>query len=64
MPISHGSLSITADTPDEALPPMVMTYRLTGVDGEATEDTVSSLVDPEAPLESSSEEEMELSRKV
>ncbi len=55
-----GPLSITADTPAEELPPMVMTYRLTGVDGEATEDTVSSLTDPEAPLESSSEEEREL----
>jgi len=55
-----GSLSITAETPAEALPPMVMTYRLTGVDGEATEDTVSTLKDPEAPSESSSEEEMEL----
>jgi len=55
-----SSLSITAETPAEALPPMVMTYRLTGVDGEATEDTVSSLKDPEAPSESSSEEEIEL----
>ena len=55
-----GPLSITAETPAEALPPMVMTYRLTGVDGEATEDTVSSLKDPEAPSESSSEEEIEL----
>lgn len=55
-----GSLSINADTPDDALPPMVVTYRLTGVDGEATEDTVSSLVDPEAPSESSTEQEIEL----
>ena len=54
----NGSLSITADTPTERLPPMVMTYRLTGVDGEATEDTVSNLNDPEAPSES--EEAMEL----
>ena len=55
-----GTLSITSDTPVESLPPMVMTYRLTGVDGEATEDTISNLKDPEAPLESSSDEEMEL----
>ena len=55
-----GSLSITTDTPDDALPPMVVTYRLTGVDGEATEDTVSTLVDPEAPSESATEEEIEL----
>eukprot|EP00531_Pseudo-nitzschia_arenysensis_P008909 CAMPEP_0116130354 /NCGR_PEP_ID=MMETSP0329-20121206/8425_1 /TAXON_ID=697910 /ORGANISM="Pseudo-nitzschia arenysensis, Strain B593" /LENGTH=1905 /DNA_ID=CAMNT_0003624707 /DNA_START=271 /DNA_END=5988 /DNA_ORIENTATION=+ len=55
-----GPLSITADTPAEDLPPMVMTYRLTGVDGEATEDTVSNLTDPEAPSESSSEAEIEL----
>ena len=39
---------------------MVITYRLTGVDGEATEDTVSTLKDPEAPSESSSEAEIEL----
>jgi hypothetical protein len=55
-----SSLSITAETPATLLPPMIMTYRLTGVDGEATEDTVSNLNDPEAPSESSSPEEMEL----
>mmetsp|Transcript_37080 Transcript_37080/g.41421 ORF Transcript_37080/g.41421 Transcript_37080/m.41421 type:complete len:1925 (+) Transcript_37080:80-5854(+) len=55
-----NSLSITADTPVASLPPMIMTYRLTGVDGEATEDTVSTLNDPEAPSESSSPEEIEL----
>ena len=55
-----SSLSITAETPAALLPPMIMTYRLTGVDGEATEDTVSNLNDPEAPSESSSPEEMEL----
>ena len=34
-----------------SLPPMVVTYRLIGVDGEATEDKVElgDLVDPEAP---------------
>ncbi|KAL7467259.1 hypothetical protein ACHAXS_007506 [Conticribra weissflogii] len=34
-----------------SFPPMVVTYRLAGVDGEATEDTVEveDLVDPEAP---------------
>jgi len=59
---SAGSSSrpITEETPIEALPHMVMTYRLTGVDGEATEDTVSTLNDPEAPSESSSPEEIEL----
>lgn len=33
------------------LPPMVVTYRLAGVDGEATEDNVEEgdLIDPEAP---------------
>jgi hypothetical protein len=44
-----GLTSASADTPLSALPPMVVTYRLTGVDGEATEDTVSALADPEAP---------------
>mmetsp|Transcript_31712 Transcript_31712/g.76995 ORF Transcript_31712/g.76995 Transcript_31712/m.76995 type:complete len:1264 (+) Transcript_31712:3-3794(+) len=40
---------------------MIATYRLCGVDGEATEDSVSSadLVDPEAPTDSSSPEEIE-----
>jgi hypothetical protein len=35
----------------ESFPPMVVTYRLAGVDGEATEDTVevNELEDPEAP---------------
>jgi hypothetical protein len=38
---------------------MPITYRLIGVDGEATEDTLTALVDPEAPSESSSPEEAE-----
>ena len=35
----------------ESFPPMVVTYRLAGVDGEATEDTVevNEMEDPEAP---------------
>ncbi len=33
--------SITAETPSSALPPMMVTYGLAGVDGEATEDNVS-----------------------
>jgi hypothetical protein len=45
--------SITSETPASALPPMVVTYRLAGVDGEATEDLVETLNDPEAPLSSS-----------
>ena len=56
----HG-LKITADTPASALPPMIATYRLTGVDGEATEDTVGveDLLDPEVPSHSASPEEAE-----
>lgn len=42
--------TITPDTPASSLPPMVVTYRLAGVDGEATEDLVETLNDPEAPL--------------
>jgi hypothetical protein len=42
--------NITADTPSSALPPMVVTYRLAGVDGEATEDLLETLIDPEAPV--------------
>lgn len=39
------------NTPISSLPPMVVTYRLAGVDGEATEDTVAEgdLIDPDAP---------------
>jgi hypothetical protein len=51
--------SITTDTPASALPPMVVTYRLVGVDGEATEDLVETLADPEAPATLSSLEEQE-----
>jgi hypothetical protein len=54
---------VTADTLPSALPPLVATYRLIGVDGEATEDTVSQLIDPDAPesFSSSSLEEVESS---
>ena len=53
--------SLSSDTPVSALPPMVVTYRLAGVDGEATEDMVETLEDPEAPasLSSASVEERE-----
>lgn len=51
--------TITEDTPLAALPPMIVTYRLTGVDGEATEDTVTSLEDPEAPSETADPEQKE-----
>lgn len=51
--------AITEDTPLSALPPMVVTYRLTGVDGEATEDTVTTLEDPEAPSETADPKQKE-----
>ena len=43
--------AVTKNTPSSELPSLLATYRLAGVDGEATEDTVdvSDLVDPEAP---------------
>jgi len=56
---SRGGQAITADTPLAALPPLVVIYRLAGVDGEATEDTVSTLVDPEAPSDAMSSAEVE-----
>lgn len=56
---ASGGQAITADTPLAALPPLVVTYRLAGVDGEATEDTVSTLVDPEAPSDAMSPKELE-----
>eukprot|EP00934_Nitzschia_sp_Nitz4_P000929 Nitzschia sp. Nitz4//scaffold80_size88189//44728//50076//NITZ4_005089-RA/size88189-processed-gene-0.31-mRNA-1//-1//CDS//3329558636//929//frame0 len=49
---------ITEDTPVSALPSMIVTYRLTGVDGEATEDSVSTLDDPEAPSTSTDPDEI------
>jgi len=51
--------AITEETPLAALPPLVITYRLAGVDGEATEDTVNTLVDPEAPSDEMSPEQVE-----
>ena len=54
-----SSRGVTADSPASTLPAMVATYRLAGLDGEATEDTVSDLVDPDAPAESASPEETE-----
>ena len=44
----RGNQSITADTPVSQLPPMIAVYRLAGVDGEATEDTVDVIVDPDS----------------
>ncbi len=48
---SESRSRIDENTPVSSLPPMVVTYRLAGVDGEATEDNVEvgDLVDPEAP---------------
>mmetsp|Transcript_26538 Transcript_26538/g.39785 ORF Transcript_26538/g.39785 Transcript_26538/m.39785 type:complete len:1455 (+) Transcript_26538:731-5095(+) len=48
---SDSRTRIDENTPVSSLPPMVVTYRLAGVDGEATEDNVElgDLVDPEAP---------------
>ena len=58
-----GSLSrerVNEETPVSELPPMIVTYRLAGIDGEATEDIVEEgdVVDPEAPpdINTSSEE--------
>ena len=50
------SSQIDENTPTDALPPMVVTYRLAGVDGEATEDKIEEgdLVDPDAPADSNS----------
>ena len=31
----------------DSLPPLLVTYRLAGVDGEATEENVESIVDPD-----------------
>ncbi|KAL3926444.1 MAG: hypothetical protein SGBAC_013471 [Bacillariaceae sp.] len=57
MPASNSNVNV--DTPLSALPHMILTYRLIGVDGEATEDTVNTLQDPEAPSETATPEEVE-----
>jgi hypothetical protein len=53
--------AVTEDTPLSQLPSLLATYRLAGVDGEATEDTVGAddIIDPDAPLKASSPEEKE-----
>ena len=47
--------NLNENTPLSSLPPMIVTYRLAGVDGEATEDKVevSDLIDPDAPPDTS-----------
>jgi hypothetical protein len=54
-----GPSSSAPPTTARMLPPMIITYRLIGVDGEATEDTVASLNDPEAPSEFATADEIE-----
>jgi E3 ubiquitin-protein ligase UBR4 len=51
--LSHSTSRgrVTADTPLNQLPPMVAMYRLAGVDGEATEEHVTDLPDPEAAVD-------------
>ncbi|GAX11800.1 E3 ubiquitin-protein ligase UBR4 [Fistulifera solaris] len=53
--------AVTEDTPLSELPSLLATYRLAGVDGEATEDTVGveDIIDPDAPSKASSPEEKE-----
>jgi hypothetical protein len=57
--VARSGRSVTADTPVSQLPPMVATYRLAGVDGEATEDTIRELVDPDAPVAAASPAQVE-----
>ena len=56
---------VDENTPMSALPPVVVTYRLAGVDGEATEDKVeeSDLVDPDA-LPDTDASKMEYEKKM
>jgi len=65
--LESGSIStrgrVDENTPVSMLPPMIVTYRLAGVDGEATEDIVevSDLDDPDAPPDTgTSDEEYEM----
>jgi len=53
------STGITADTPASLLPSMIATYRLAGIDGEATEDIVTTLDDPDCPATTATAEERE-----
>jgi len=64
-----GSSGYTSETETSSLPAMIVTYRLAGVDGEATEDKVEEgdLVDPLASSENNSdtiEKEYGITRKI
>ena len=54
----------SSDASVTSLPPMVVTYRLAGVDGEATEDVVSELVDGEEKEKMDEEKEFAITRIV
>jgi hypothetical protein len=58
---TRSSNAVTEATPLSELPSLLATYRLAGVDGEATEDTVGvgDIIDPDAPSKASSPEEKE-----
>ena len=64
-----GSLTrprVDENSPMSDFPPMVVTYRLAGVDGEATEDKVeeSDLVDPDAPLDTANLSSIEYEQRM
>ena len=45
--LKYYETGYSSDSSISSMPPMVVTYRLAGVDGEATEDVVEALSDPE-----------------
>lgn len=59
--VNRQPSTVTEETPVSELPSLLATYRLAGVDGEATEDTVGvdDIVDPDAPFKSTSPEDKE-----
>ena len=54
----------SSDTSASSLPPMVVTYRLAGVDGEATEDKVESVIDPKDSGQIDAEKEYAITKVI
>lgn len=48
----------------QALPAMMVTYRLAGVDGEATEEVVKSLADSDSAADQDPEEKFAIARDI
>lgn len=54
----------SSDCDAEALPAMMVTYRLAGVDGEATEEVVDSLADSDSAADQDPEVKFGIARNI